>query len=334
MLSKWFKFSILFLIFISFFIHFLIVNPLYFWITKSEINIDSNKNNLIKHLTMLTQTELERDYENIDILNNTAKYIHDEFNSYGCNEVEYQKFLVEEKEYKNIICRYVIENTKTIVIWAHYDVDGNGYHNDNVEGKIYQWADDNASWVSWILELARLVGQDTSKLNNTIEFVAYTLEEMPYFRSKNMWSYVHAKSLVDNNIEVDYMISLEMIWFFSDKKIQKYPIRFMSRIYPEEANYIAIVWKIWDFSLKKIKYHMLSNSNIDVWSINSPEFVPGITYSDHKSYWDFWIKAYMITDTSYLRNPNYHKITDTMDTLDFDKMNEVIKWVYWVIINK
>jgi hypothetical protein len=108
----------------------------------------------------------------------------------------------------------------------------------------------------------------------------------------------------------------------------------MSWIYPEEANYIAIVWKIWDISLKKIKHDMLSNSNIDVWSINSPEFVPGITFSDHKSYWDFWIKAYMITDTSYLRNPHYHKITDTMDTLDFDKMNEVIKWVYWVIINK
>jgi hypothetical protein len=37
------------------------------------------------------------------------------------------------------------------------------------------------------------------------------------------------------------MISLEMIGFFSDEKIQKYPIRLMSWIYPEEANYIAIV---------------------------------------------------------------------------------------------
>lgn len=334
MLSKWFRYSVIFILLLVFLLHFLIVNPLYFWFKKSDLIIDSKKENLIKHLTKLTKTQTERDYLNIDILNNTAEYIYDEFNLYWCNEVEYQKFLIEEKEYKNVICRFLVENTKTIVIWAHYDVDSNAHHNDRVEWKIYQWADDNASWVAWVLELARLVGDNKDGLKNTIEFVAYTLEEMPYFRSENMWSYVHAKSLVDNNIDVDYMISLEMIGFFSDEKIQKYPIRFMSRIYPENANYIAIVWKIWDISLKNIKYDMLSNSNIDVWSINSPEFIPGITYSDHKSYWDFWIKAYMITDTSYLRNPHYHKITDTMDTLDFDKMNEVIKWVYWVIINK
>jgi hypothetical protein len=71
----------------------------------------------------LTQTVSERDYKNLDILNNTAQYIYNEFESYGCNEVEYQSFLIEEKEYKNVICRFVVENTKTVVIGAHYDID-------------------------------------------------------------------------------------------------------------------------------------------------------------------------------------------------------------------
>jgi hypothetical protein len=41
----------------------------------------------------------------------------------------------------------------------------------------------------------------------------------------------------------------------------------------------------------------------------------------------------MINDTSFLRNPHYHQTSDTIDTLDFDKMVEVVKGVYGVIVN-
>ncbi|NCO31497.1 aminopeptidase [bacterium] len=36
----------------------------------------------------------------------------------------------------------------------------------------------------------------------------------------------------------------------------------------------------------------------------------------------------MITDTSFLRNKNYHNDFDTIDTLNFDKMTEVVKAIY------
>jgi hypothetical protein len=36
----------------------------------------------------------------------------------------------------------------------------------------------------------------------------------------------------------------------------------------------------------------------------------------------------MITDTSFLRNPNYHKETDTIETLDFEKMTDVVNSCY------
>ncbi len=156
---------------------------------------------------------------------------------------------------------------------------------------------------------------------------------MPHFHAGTMWSNIHAQSIKDNNEEIQYMISLEMIWFFSDKKIQKFPISPLKYIYPEEANFIALVGRIQDRWVKELKYFMQKYSNIDTWSLNAPTFVNEITRSDHKNYWKLWYEAYMITDTSFLRNKNYHKVTDTIDTLDFEKMNEVVKWVYGAITN-
>ena len=50
--------------------------------------------------------------------------------------------------------------------------------------------------------------------------------------------------------------------------------------------------------------------------------------SDQRNYWEFGYDALMINDTSFIRNPNYHEETDTIETLDFDKMNEVINSCY------
>jgi len=50
--------------------------------------------------------------------------------------------------------------------------------------------------------------------------------------------------------------------------------------------------------------------------------------SDHHNYWRFGYPALMINDTSFIRNPHYHESTDTIDTLDFEKMTAVIDAVY------
>ena len=48
-----------------------------------------------------------------------------------------------------------------------------------------------------------------------------------------------------------------------------------------------------------------------------------IRLSDNSSFWDQGYPALMLTDTSFLRNPNYHRSTDTPDTLDYQRMTEV-----------
>ena len=59
----------------------------------------------------------------------------------------------------------------------------------------------------------------------------------------------------------------------------------------------------------------------------------GVDFSDHMNYWKFGYPAIMLTDTAFYRNPNYHSESDTIDTLNFDKMKEVIKGVYWALVN-
>jgi hypothetical protein len=70
---------------------------------------------------------------------------------------------------------------------------------------------------------------------------------------------------------------------------------------------------------------------LPIYSINSPSFVPGIDFSDHLNFWRFNYPAFMLTDTAFLRNKNYHKKTDTIETLNFEKMSEVVWGLYSLV---
>jgi hypothetical protein len=180
-----------------------------------------------------------------------------------------------------------------------------------------------------------LLKTSNAHLKYRVDLVAFTLEEPPNFRTANMGSAVHAKMLFDNHIKVKRMICLEMVGFFSDKhKSQQYPIGLMKLFYPTTGNYISIVGKMGQGkTVRQTKKSMKSNSTIQVCSINSPSFVPGIDFSDHLNYWKYGYTAVMITDTAFYRNANYHEKTDTLETLNIDKMAEVIKGVYSSIVS-
>ncbi len=73
----------------------------------------------------------------------------------------------------------------------------------------------NLSGISGLIELAYLIGKE--KINTGIEFVAYSLEEPPFFGTEDMGSAHHAKLLHDRNVKVKCMIALEMIGYFSSE---------------------------------------------------------------------------------------------------------------------
>jgi len=46
--------------------------------------------------------------------------------------------------------------------------------------------------------------------------------------------------------------------------------------------------------------------------------LPDVRLSDHSPFWDAGYDAVMVTDTSFMRNPHYHRMSDTINTLDID----------------
>lgn len=274
---------------------------------------------ILNHLTTLVKTNGNRYYKDTSTLNAAADYIKSEFKKYSLiiTEQEYEAY---GKKYKNIICSFDTAFKERIVIGAHYDVC------DPLPG-----ADDNATGVAGLLEIARLLNEDSTRISNCrIDLVAYTLEEPPFFRSNLMGSYIHAKSLYDANVEVRGMICLEMIGYFSDeKKSQDYPVGLFKLIYGRKGNFITVVQKTGAGRfVRKFKRRMKRNAEIETKGFKGPKWITGIDFSDHLNYWKFGFPALMITDTAFYRNKNYHTPDDTIEKLNLEKMAEVINGVY------
>ena len=278
-----------------------------------------NKSRITTDLLKITQTHESRNYHNTKTLNNVADYIKSELEKV-CDSVDFQPYLVNNETYKNVIGSIGLKNKERIIIGAHYDVCGN-----------QQGADDNASGVAGLLELARLLSKQ--KLNYRIDFVAYTLEEPPFFRTKQMGSYIHANYLNEENILVKGMICLEMIGYYSDKEdSQDYPIPEMQLEYGNLANFIAVVQseKSGEFG-NQIGLLMKQQDLIKTISFKGTSLVSGIDFSDHLNYWNFNYPAVMITNTAFYRNKNYHNKNDTIETLNLNKMCAVIEQLYITI---
>lgn len=283
----------------------------------------AQKERVYNDVEFLTSLQPARNYRNLDSLEKAVKYITKEFEQAGA-KVEYQTWKAQGEEYKNVITTYNPGKPKKLVVGAHYDVCGD-----------QPGADDNASAVAGLLETARMVFREKPELDYEIEFVAYCLEEPPFFASPEMGSYVHAKSLADKKADVLGMICFEMIGYFSDEpESQAFPSPELAKIYPHTANFIIVVG-IEQYAAfnKKVHRLMAEDSGIDVQIINFPEGAGLAGLSDQRSYWKFGYPALMVNDTSYIRNPNYHRKSDTIDTLDFDKMTEVITSSYRAIVN-
>ncbi len=221
------------------------------------------------------------------------------------------------KSYKNVIGSFGPETGSRLVVGAHYDVFGD-----------FPGADDNASGVAGLLELARLLGKNPPA--QRVELVAWTLEEPPVFATPSMGSVKHAQSLALEKAVVTGVIALECIGYFSDApKSQTYPMPLLKLWYPQEGHFIGVAGNLASRDLaRKIKQDIHAITNLPAASINAPAFIPGMDFSDHRSYWAHGWPAVMITDTAFYRNPHYHTAQDTPDTLDYTRMAKVVRGVY------
>ncbi len=274
--------------------------------------------NLYKHVEYLSVRIGDRHLWKDSSLEKTADYIESAFVNGGYG-VWRQTYSCYGKSVSNLIVEKSGTEEEFVIIGAHYDT---------VPGT--PGADDNASAVAGLLELARLLKGDKNR--KTLVFVAFVNEEPPCFGSYNMGSMVYANHLKKRGVSVEVMASLEMIGFFSRQPIQTYPLPGMGLFYPKTADYIGVVGNIHSSRYVSLfKKRIRKHSRIKTRSLTAPEFFGGINLSDNYSFWHHGNRAVMITDTSFFRNRNYHQETDTIETIDFEQMAELVKGLYYTL---
>ncbi|CAN5525729.1 M28 family peptidase [soil metagenome] len=200
---------------------------------------------------------------------------------------------------------------ESVVIGAHYDT---------VPGS--PGANDNGTGVAAVLALADLLKSCQPKRN--IRLVAFANEESPYFNGDGMGSLNFARACKDRNEQVVAMYSLETMGYFSEEPgSQKYPPGVAG--YPTAGNFIAFVANLASAGLlQETKAIFAKQSNFPFQTIAAPESTPGVSLSDHMSFWQMDYPAVMITDTAPFRYPHYHAAEDTPDKIDLEMFTELV----------
>jgi hypothetical protein len=290
-------------------------------VTAPPSNESVDPARLNAHVARLASDFAPRDYKRLWNLNKCADYIKSEFSLSG-GAVSEQTYEIGGNVYRNIIVMFGPETNSRIVVGAHYDGCG------DTPG-----ADDNASGVAGLIELAHLLGR--TELKQQIELVAYTLGEPPFFRTANMGSARHARRLRENGVGLEGMLCLEMIGYYSDEpNSQRFPSLLLRLFYPDTGNFIGIIGSYGDRALvKKTKTAMKGATDLPVYSMCASRSFPMIDFSDHLNYWNEGYTAAMITDTAYMRNLNYHSSRDLPETLDYDRMANVVVGVYEAVMS-
>lgn len=283
----------------------------------SELVEPTTDNNRLRDIVKTLSVDFHpRTFRHSTNLEKTATFIETHLKKAG-GRVESQNFQVSGQAFRNVRSFFGPESGPTIIVGAHYDSHG-----------VTPGADDNASGVAGLIELAYLLQNNPP--SQRVEIVAYPLEEPPFFATKKMGSYFHAKAVSQEANQVVSVIVLEMIGYFDEANgSQDYPAPLFKFIYPNTGNFIAVIGRHDQRSyISEVKAKMRGAAEIDVYSIAAPTHIPGIDFSDHRNYWEFGYDAVMITDTAFYRNKEYHKIGDTWDRLNYEKMGEVVKAVY------
>ena len=261
-----------------------------------------------------------RDSDHPANLERAAAYVYGELHKAG-GRVTSQTFQADGRSYRNVLATFGPESRTRVIVGAHYDAF------DAAPG-----ADDNASGVAALIEVARLLGgasEELPALKLQVDLAAYALEEPPYFRSELMGSAMHAKWLKGSGVEVKAMLCLESIGYYSDAPgSQRLPHPMLRFLYPTRANFVAVVGQ-WNAGslVRRVKESMTAAGDLPVRSIDAPSSLAGVDFSDHLSFWREGYPAVMITGTAFYRNDRYHTAGDTPDTLDYVRLAKATRGV-------
>jgi Zn-dependent M28 family amino/carboxypeptidase len=273
--------------------------------------------NLRTHVASIASEE--HNVAHPEALERSARYIEATLAGLGY-AVSRQEFQTEGVKVRNLeVSRG--SGRRLVVVGAHYD---------SARGAV--GADDNGSGAAALLELARFMKTLQPGGGMEVRLVFYVNEELPWFSTDAMGSYVHSKGLASEGREVAAMLSLEtMGWYSEETGSQRYPFPF-SLFYPSTGNFIAFVANLRSRSLMHRVIGTFRRSvAFPSEGAAAPESIPGISWSDQWAYWKFGWPAVMVTDTAPFRYPHYHTLRDTPDKVDYERLARVVQGLEGVL---
>jgi hypothetical protein len=184
-------------------------------------------------------------------------------------------------------------NDESVIVCAHYDHLGLGWPGANKgnEGKIHPGADDNASGIAVMLEMAELLGK-TLKPQRTIIFIAFTCEESGLIGSKyyvkNMKRFPANKVIGVLNFDTVGRLGEKKLLVLSSNSAREWKFIFMG------ASYVT--------------------------GVESEMVTQDLDASDQRSFIEIGVPGVQIFSGA---NEDYHKPTDTPDKIDAAGMVKV-----------
>ncbi|MBP7263218.1 MAG: M28 family peptidase [Spirochaetia bacterium] len=260
---------------------------------------------LRNHVEQLCMYEKGRHHSVAGSLEHARSYIGEALRA-SCGRVRYHDWTVNGVGRKNIIGSGNSDAMPRVIVEAHYDT---------VPGT--PGADDNASSVATLLCLSEQLG----KAGLAVEFAVIDAEEPPYFGTKHMGAYHYSQELEGSDTMV---IVLEMLGFYTETGsaglVPANLVQFENRV---EVESIVAVYPQAQAKARAFGQLMADSCALKTHTVATRERSL-MAYCDAYHYLDAGLQTVLVTDTGMLRNPYYHSRFDSADTLDFEKMGQVL----------
>jgi hypothetical protein len=199
-----------------------------------------------------------------------------------------------------------------VILCAHYDSPPHS-----------PGADADASGCAALLEIASRLSSRT--FDRTLRFLFFAAGEGLASGTGAMGSRVAAKASQAAHERIVAVLSLDSLGYYSDadgSQTRPFPL---TPCYPSHGDFLAFVSNIASRDLmQSCVADFGAASPLPTACVCLPGWIPGLSSGDQASYWNEGFKAVLVTDTGGLRNPNYQKMGDTFDRLDYSRLTRAV----------
>jgi Zn-dependent M28 family amino/carboxypeptidase len=242
-----------------------------------------------------------------------AEYIEQTWSDQGY-DVTKQSYETHNQQCTNLEVTCVGERNpgQILLIGAHYD-----------SARGAPGANDNASGVAALLEMSRLFKRLRPAIS--VRFVAFVNEEPPFSFGSKQGSMVYAKMAKARGDDIALMVAMDCIGCYSEQAGSQHYPPFFGFFYPSEGNFLAVISNLasrHSMHMFVEQFHIVSDFPLE--HLATTSFVPGVSWSDHRSFWKQGYRALLVTDTAFYRYQHYHSASDTPDKISYPRFTQAV----------